>query len=257
MPALRRTRRALAAGTAVIAATLSALGAPAATAGASGRSAFYLDLGASVSVGEQPTAVDPRGQPTGQGFAEDLVQLEAERGEMLQLVRLGCPGETTTEMISGDGRCYDPPASQLATAVTFLRANVDAAGLVTLDIGFDDVRPCLEHETADSSCLDAAIHLLGVQLRTIVGELRAAAGPDVRLLGIGAYDPYVADWGDGADGQALAVASEQAMTRVNDEMARAYGDLGVPMVDVAAAFGQHPTTSPRTGSPRRRRAPAR
>jgi lysophospholipase L1-like esterase len=123
--------------------------------------------------------------------------------------------------------------------VTFLRANEDATGLVTLDIGFDDIRPCLEHETADSSCLDAAIHVLGGQLRTIVGALSTAAGPDVHLLGIGAYDPYLADWGDGADGQAFALASEQAMTRVNHEMARAYGEFGVPMVDVATAFGQH------------------
>jgi lysophospholipase L1-like esterase len=240
--------RALAAAVVLGAVALGASGFSSAASGAT-HSAFYLDLGASVSVGEQPTAADPRGQPTGQGFAEDLVQLEAERGEALQLVRLGCPGETTAELISGDGRCYDPPATQLAAAVSFLRANGGQSGLVTLDVGFDDVARCLEHDSEDPSCLDAAVHLLGAQLRTIVATLRGAAGPDVRFLGVGAYDPFLARFDDGPGGQVFAADSEQAMTQVNDEMARAYGQFGVPMVDVAAAFGERSADTPDGLSP--------
>ncbi len=238
---------------AAVAAALAAAGLGASSvappAGATTHAAFYLDLGASVSMGEQPTALEPRGEPTDRGFAEDLVRLEAERGEALQLVRLGCPGETTTEMISGDGRCYDPPASQLAAAVSFLRANGGESGLVTLDIGFDDVRHCLERDLEDPSCLEAAVHLLGAQLRTIVAGLRGAAGPAVLIVGLGTYDPFLADWGDGTAGQSLAAASEQAMTRVNDEMQRTYAQYGVPMVDVAGAFGERSADSPDGLSP--------
>ncbi|MGH9045767.1 MAG: SGNH/GDSL hydrolase family protein [Acidimicrobiales bacterium] len=208
------------------------------------RPAYYLDLGASVSVGEQPTTADPRGEPTGQGFADDLVGIEAQRGVDLQLVRLGCPGETTLEMISGDRRCFDPPDSQLAAAVAFLKDHVDEPGLVTLDIGFDDVAHCLEHETVDVVCVDSGLDSLGHQLRYIVDTLRRNGGPETHLLGVGAYDPFLADWGSGAQGQGFAADSARVMTRLNDELSAAYRAEGVSMVDVAAAFSQDSADSP-------------
>lgn len=207
-------------------------------AGGATQGGFYLDLGASVAMGEQPTAAHPRGAPTSDGFAEDLVALEAQRGVSLRLVRRGCPGETTSGMLSGDGRCYDPPASQLAAAVSFLSAHRDSPGLVTLDIGFNDVHPCLRHQTIDQSCLDTSIGVLGAQLRTIVSALRAAAGPNVHLVGLGAYDPYLADWRRGAVGQSFAAASEQALARANSTMAGVYATFGIPMVQVAGVMGQ-------------------
>ncbi len=194
-------------------------------------------------MGEQPTALHPRGAPTADGFAEDLVALEAQRGEMLGLVRLGCPGETTSGMIRGDGHCYEPPASQLGTAVSFLAAHRDAPGLVTLDIGFNDVNPCLRRGALDQPCLDAAIAVLRVQLQTIVRSLRAAGGPRVHLVGVGAYDPYLADWRRGPLGASFAAASERAFARVNLTMSAVYASFGVPMVQVASAMDRRDQAS--------------
>jgi len=55
----------------------------------------------------------------------------------LKLVKLGCPGETTTSMING-GICHYQGGSQLAAAVTFLQAHRGRVLLVTLDIGAND-----------------------------------------------------------------------------------------------------------------------
>ncbi len=44
---------------------------------------FYLDLGASASVGYQPTRAAPHGQATDEGYANDIVTYEAARGVSL------------------------------------------------------------------------------------------------------------------------------------------------------------------------------
>ena len=124
---------------------------------ASPASVFYLDLGASVSVGVQPSPWAPHGAPTRRGFANDLVRREARAGLHLRLVEVGCPGETVESMVSGFDRCYRPPASQLATAVAFLRAHHRDRGVVTVDIGFNDVRRCLRAAEVHARCVASAI----------------------------------------------------------------------------------------------------
>lgn len=53
---------------------------------------YYLDIGASVSVGVQPTPRDPRGQPTNRGYANRLLTIEAAKGVTMRLTEIGCPG---------------------------------------------------------------------------------------------------------------------------------------------------------------------
>ena len=55
----------------------------------------------------------------------------------LELVKLGCPGETTTTMING-GICRYAGGSQLKAAEAFLRAHRGRVLLVTIDIGAND-----------------------------------------------------------------------------------------------------------------------
>jgi hypothetical protein len=52
----------------------------AATTPTSKSTVLYLDIGASVSVGFQPTPRDPTGQPTNRGYSNRLVTIEAARG---------------------------------------------------------------------------------------------------------------------------------------------------------------------------------
>jgi lysophospholipase L1-like esterase len=197
---------------------------------------FYLDLGASVSLGLQPTTADPHGAPTDAGYADDLTEDQSAAGNDLRLVHLGCPGETTATMISGGDRCYRAPDTQLAEAVDFLRGHTDDHGLITLDIGFDDVVACFAHHTLSSACVANGLDLIARQLPTIIDSLRDAAGPEVRMIGVGAYDPFVTDALKGATDQAFAASSIGAIARLNAALLDAYNDVGVPMADVAGPF---------------------
>jgi hypothetical protein len=215
---------------------LVALVGPASPAAADARPGFYLDLGASVSLGLQPTGGVPREAPTALGYANDFVAEQAALGDPLRLVQLGCPGETAPALVAGDGRCYHPPDSQLAEAVAFLHEHADDRGLVTVDVGFDDVDRCLWHKTVDPGCVDAGLDAVADQLPPILDALRDAAGADVRFIGIGAYDPYLADAREAPPGPAFALASEAVIDRLNSTLAAGFGAAGVPMVDVAALF---------------------
>jgi len=208
-------------------AVLAALTGPARPAAADARPGFYLDLGASVSLGVQPTGGVPREAPTADGYANDLVAEQAALGDPLRLVQLGCPGETVTALVEGGGRCYRPGDSQLAEAVSFLHDHADDRGLVTIDIGFDDV--------------DAGLAAVAGELPQILGALHAAAGEDVRLIGVGAYDPFLADAARDPSDPAFALASEAVIARLNSTLSAAFGAAGIPMVDVASIFaGQDP-----------------
>jgi lysophospholipase L1-like esterase len=222
-------------------AVLAALTGPARPAAADARPGFYLDLGASVSLGVQPTGGVPREAPTADGYANDLVAEQAALGDPLRLVQLGCPGETVTALVEGGGRCYRPGDSQLAEAVSFLHDHADDRGLVTIDIGFDDVDACLWHHTVDPACVDAGLAAVAGELPQILGALHAAAGEDVRLIGVGAYDPFLADAARDPSDPAFALASEAVIARLNSTLSAAFGAAGIPMVDVASIFaGQDP-----------------
>jgi lysophospholipase L1-like esterase len=217
---------------AVVLATVAGLAVPAA---ADQRPGFYLDLGASVSLGLQPTGSVPREAPTPNGYADDLVAQQADQGDPLHLVHMGCPGETTASMIEGDGRCYQPPDSQLSDAVAFLRDHFDERGLVTIDVGFDNIARCLAQRDVDEECVQDGLDLVAVQLPQIIDALRDAAGPDIRFIGVGAYDPYLADGIDPSD-QAFALASQDVIARLNSALSDGFGDAGVPVADIATAF---------------------
>jgi lysophospholipase L1-like esterase len=245
----RRGSTARVAVAAAIAVALALAAGGARPASADTRPGFYLDLGASVSLGVQPTGSTPREAPTTEGYADDLVDDQAAAGDPLRLVRLGCPGETTGTMITGDDRCYRPPDSQLASAVDFLGDHATDPGLVTIDIGFDDIDTCLTHEVVDESCVDSALDLVARQLPQILHALRGAAGVDVRLLGVGAYDPFLADADRGPAGQAFAAASEDVIDRLNATLLDGYTDAGIEMVGVAAVVsGDDPGGDPATTS---------
>ena len=78
---------------------------------------YYLALGGSGSVGLQPTAAFPHGQPTDRGYADDLLDSLRARWNDVTLVQMGCPGATTETMIDGGDRCTYAAGTQLAAAV--------------------------------------------------------------------------------------------------------------------------------------------
>jgi lysophospholipase L1-like esterase len=214
-------------------------------------SIFYLDVGGSASVGVQPTASDPHGEPTAMGYANDLVSIEAAKGVTLQLVQTGCPGESTTTMLNGGDHCYPLPATQLANDVAFLQSHYDQTGIVTVDLGFNNVVKCMRLPTDVSSCLNQGFATVRSELPQILSTLQAAAGPNVHFVGVGHYDPFLEMALHGSTGTAKAARSLEAMTALNRTLANIYQSFSIPTADVARAFknfDRAPTSLPGFGT---------
>lgn len=207
----------------------------AAPAGAAVPPPYVLALGGSASVGFQPTAAHPRGQATDTGYAEDLVPLEQRRWPSLTVAHLGCPGATTATMLGGGGHCPYTEGTQLGAAEAFLREHPTTV-LVTVDLGFNDLLPCLRHETIDPACVDGALATVHDQLGEILAGIKAAAPSRAVVVGVGHYDPYLGDYVEGAGGQAFALASLHVLERLDDTLLAVYRSAGVPMAPVASAF---------------------
>jgi len=203
--------------------------------------AFYLDLGASQSVGVQPVAGSRHGQPTNRGYANYLVAMEAAKGVSLQLTQLGCPGEATTTMISGKDHCYKGIDSQLADAVAFLRSHQNQVGVVTVELGFNNAGHCLSAAALIDSCMNSRMSVLSQQLSQILSTLKAAAGPNVTIIGLGHADPFLAYALNGTAGTASANASLKVIEQLNATLSSVYSSFAIPMVDVAGAFNMTQT----------------
>ncbi len=199
-------------------------------------SAFYLDIGGSASVGVQPTVGYPKGQRTDAGYADDLVALEATKDVTLDLHEIGCSGETTATMIYGGDKCYASPDTQLNEALSFLQAHHDDDGLVTIDLGFNDLRPCFHQWTTDTKCVDRQLGTVRQQLTAIIGLLQDVAGPNVKFIGVGHYDPYLSDLLHGQKGWKVAARSLSVVRQLDQVLGVVYRSFGIPMANVGQAF---------------------
>jgi len=212
---------------------------------------YYLALGDSLSRGVQPDAAGASVE-TSQGYP-DLVSAQLRRTHPgLRLVQLGCPGETTETMMRG-GICRYPGGSQLAAAVTFLRAHRGHVLLVTIDIGANDPEVCGgQRKLAGLASCIGQIPETATRLGTILGRLRAAAGPAVRIVGMSYYLPDLAQWREGTLGHAVARVSARLDAAFTDLLDRAYAQAGDGVADVFGAFDTtdfgHPVTVPGIGS---------
>jgi lysophospholipase L1-like esterase len=195
---------------------------------------YYIALGDSLAVGYQP--ID-KTDTLKQGYADDLIIPLSKSIPGLSLMKFGCSGETTTSMVQG-GLCDNYPvgSSQLDAAVSFLQAHPQQVALVTLDIGANDVDGCVSSTTIDKSCIDAGFASVSANLPWILRQLRKAAGPKTLIVGMNYYDPFLAAWELGGNGQALALQSLTAATEFNVLLGSIYQVFGVPVADIAQAF---------------------
>lgn len=194
---------------------------------------YYLALGDSLAIGEQPSANGL--VPTNHGYVDDLYAALRLIKPGLQLVKLGCSGETFQTMISG-GVCNYAAGSQLNAAVEFLETHNVA--LVTLDIGANDVDTCVDISTlqVNEDCVTTGIGNVGTYLPQILTALRGAAKRGTPIFAMNYYDPFLAAWTLGASGQALAQGSLTATASFNTALQTAYQAFDVPVADVAKAY---------------------
>jgi lysophospholipase L1-like esterase len=228
-----------------LAALATALAVLPATASAAAGPHYYLALGDSLSQGMQPNAQGVL-QDTDQGYSDDLFAAQRAHIRSLQLVKLGCGGETTSSMLTGKGnaanaRRYHCPVargSQLAAAVRFLKAHHRAGEvpLVTIDIGANDVDGCATAANV-GACVTSGIANIERNVPKILHAIRQAAPAGTRFAGMTLYNPALGGYFSAdAGARALAVASPTLLKQVNDQLTSDFTKAGFKTADVAGAF---------------------
>jgi lysophospholipase L1-like esterase len=200
--------------------------------GASGAHAkkYYVSVGDSLAAGVQPIGDPDDLFRTTDGYAEQLLAIARAQSPKLALVKLGCPGETTVTMLVG-GICTYDHGSQLDEAVAFLEAHRQFVAFVTIDIGANDFA------CADLSCVPAGVASMQANLPTILSALREAAGPDVPIVGMTLYNPFLGAWLTGPEGQQFAqVSTFQGIVPINQILRGIFLVGGASVADVEGAF---------------------
>jgi lysophospholipase L1-like esterase len=227
----RLPKRASAAACAIAAAALS-LAAP---SRAATPAHFYVALGDSLAVGMQPDSSGTN-RPTDHGYVDGIARRIERNVTGLGVVKLGCPGETTTSMLGG-GSCSYVAGSQLAQAQAFLRAHRGATRLVTVDIGDNDVESCIAaNATINAACVSREMAAVRSNLPKIASALRAAAGRQTPVVGVSDYDQFLAFWLRGTRGRTAARRSVQVVEQLNATVDRIYARADVSVADAAPRF---------------------
>jgi len=233
---------------ALLSAVALALALPSAAPAATPATPLYVSLGDSYATGYQPTAPGV-GRATRNGFANQIPGLASKRGYRLKLVNFGCGGDTSASLLQRKVACRGPAVdgpsytgrTQIAAAERYLRAHRGAVTLVTISIGGNDVTFCARGVPDPVKCVIDAVEGLKTNLGTIVRRVRAAAGPEVRIVGTTYPDVILGRYltGRQAD-QDLARLSVVAFRSViNPALKAAYESVKGRLVDVTAATGAY------------------
>ncbi|HTT59391.1 MAG TPA: hypothetical protein VMF33_05035 [Acidimicrobiales bacterium] len=201
---------------------------------------YYLDMGASESLGFQPTGITGHaGEVTDVGYSNDLVMRERLKGVALTLQEIGCGADTVQALLDTTTRsdvCNQPPTTQLTRAVAYLTAHKSDPVLVTVDLGFNDVRPCMQDDPVNVTCIDQGIAAVQHDLPIIMRDLKAASGPRTRFVGLEYPDPFLGFYLDGASGPARATATLEGMDQLNSVLGRVYANAGAHVAQVPSLF---------------------
>jgi lysophospholipase L1-like esterase len=237
---------------ALLVAAPQVLAAPPASAAAAPK--YLLALGDSLAAGYQPkfgTSLPPvdatsgfpdKGYPG--GYAADVANA---RG--LDLVDLGCPGETTTSMLTTPaqrqcGALYSDELgapNQLNAAETFLRRHPGKVAAVTIDLGSNDLQHCVSTSVLSTSCLKQTDIELEKNLAAVLAPLVALLGqldPAAHITSMNYYDPFLglAFSPGGTTGLKLAAESLPAIKIFNTEILVTYRLFGLHVAQVASSF---------------------
>jgi lysophospholipase L1-like esterase len=207
---------------------------------------FYLVLGGSSSLGLQPDGIpSDNAEYTENGYANDVVKLEQDQlHQTLDLDQLGCLG-TRVIYLTVDPMstaCYKLPTTQLTTAVAFLKSHYGDSGIVSIDLGFNDIRFCLWEHPVNPACVPTALAGVKKGFPTLLSDLKAAAGPKVAIVGEIYYDPFLAFYLNGPTGPAIANASLSYIDQLNALLTADYEAAKIPFANTAAAFDTSDST---------------
>ena len=193
---------------------------------AASKAAYYVSVGDSLAQGYQPIGgpFSPLGiEGYNQGYADQLFKAVRGDYQQLQLVKLGCGGETTKTMVLGAVYCGFSAGSQLAQAEQFLTAHRGEIAFITIDVGANDTFQYGDEATAT----------IITYLPQILAGLRAAVGPGVPIIGMNYYGVVLPEiWNATHDITALQSYVATQLGPFNGLLGSIYASAGVPVADV-------------------------
>jgi lysophospholipase L1-like esterase len=196
--------------------------APAASAANIVTGSTYLALGDSLTYGYHAKQFSEELHNSGfanpanyeEGFVNDFAATLRVLQPKLQLINLGCPGETTQTFLEGSGTagdCAGGPTgtpfpypflhhpythgSQLEEAEAILKENPNVSP-ITIDLGANDILQFIEHTCgfpAHNTCTEAQLggELVHVASQVnVIAEKVHAAAPHATIALVGLYNPF-------------------------------------------------------------------
>lgn len=168
----------------------------------------------------------------GRSYPDDLLRSSVTRRvQGLKLVKTACSSETSQTFINFS-LCG---GSQLQKDVDFLTANRGHVALVTIDIGGNDAIRCVDVSGVNWTCASEVLKGVDTNLSIILSYLRAAAGPNVPIVGMNYYNPYLNYWLLGPSARPLVMQTVFGQQLLNQQLARTYAKFGVPVANVQDA----------------------
>jgi lysophospholipase L1-like esterase len=209
---------------------------------------LLVSLGDSYASGYQPPAAGKFAGNTTQGFVYQIPPLARTRGWKLKVVNFACGGATTTSILRQKGcpkaalgpgaRPYDG-TTQVKAATGFIAKHRAQVGLITISIGGNDVTACARDPTTAVPCVANAMGPLVRNLDALVKQVRKAAGPRTRIVGI-TYPDVILGAYLTPGGQSLATLSVEAFRGlINRNLQAAYSTVRAAFVDVTRATGAY------------------
>ncbi len=209
---------------------------------------LYVSVGDSYAAGYQATGRNV-GNTNRNGFAYQAVDAAKAKGYDLTLTNFGCGGATTTSLLQqpgcrpdllGPGASSYAPRTQVDAAADFLRANRGKVALLTVSIGGNDVTAC-GIATDPVACVTTAAATIKANLGQALTQLRDAAGPGTRIVGITYPDVILGEYLS-ADPQRKNLAGLSVVafkSLINPALKAEYEKVGGALVDVTEATGAY------------------
>jgi len=204
---------------------------------------YYLSLRTSLAAAVQEDPLTGESVVTDVSYPSKLAEIISQDIHKLRHVNLGCPGETAETFIYG-GKCDYPHGSQFDQAVNFLHAHGRFTGLITIDLGANDVLQCVNGTVFDLECIGEKLTQLSVDLAFIIETLLEIA-PGVPIVGMNYYNPLLVYW---FQSPAIAELTIGLQSQINGLLESVYAAYGVPVADIAGAFMADDLTTDSNGN---------
>jgi hypothetical protein len=118
---------------------------------------------------------------------------------------------------------------------------MEKTGVVTIDVGFNNIRPCLQFTTIEESCVKSSVALIKEDLPEALSGLEKAAGPAVTFVGVPYGDPYLGHYVNSSLGSANATSTLRAMKTMDAALDDAFNASKIVVAPVATALKMNDT----------------